>query len=164
MNSRSRFGVLRKRTGGNYFVWSLKCPRSYFEALETLISLLAEVAGVTFSDSDSAPFLKFPVSVPDPAPEILQIWESDSRLDSGCNHRSNHNLPMFLPKKWPQRLLLLPKWKNNTGSGSGFSQSFYTGSWSGSERKTQNSDGVDSGTPDPVPSLPTSLRGRGVMA
>jgi len=32
----------------------------------------AEVAGVTFSDSDSAPIPKF--LNPDPGPEIVQIW------------------------------------------------------------------------------------------
>jgi len=26
----------------------------------------------------------------------FQIWESDSCSDSGCSHRSNRNLPMFL--------------------------------------------------------------------
>ena len=51
-------------------------------------------------------------------------------------------------KKWPRRLLLLPKWKSD--SGFGFSQIFD----SGSERKTQNPGGVDSATPDPWPTLP----------
>ena len=36
---------------------------------------------------------------------------------------------------------------------SGFSQIFYSGCASGSERKTQNPAGVDAGTPDPVPPL-----------
>jgi len=70
-----------------------------------------------------------------PGPAILQIWESDSCSDSSQNHRSNRSLPTFLPKKWPRRLLLLPKWKSDSGSGSGFSQIFDSGS--GSERKTQ---------------------------
>jgi len=95
---------------------------------------------------------------PDPGPTILQIWESDSCSDSGCNHRSNRNLPMFLPRKWPHRLLLLPNWKSYSGSGSGFSQIFDSGSGSGSERKTQNPAGVDSGYPDPVPPLPYRQR------
>jgi len=56
----------------------------------------------------------------------------------------------------PQRLLLLPKWKIDSASGSGFSQIFDSGSRSGSERKTQNPAGVDSGTPDLVPSLECS--------
>jgi len=43
---------------------------------------IPEVAGVTFSDSDFAPVLKFL----NPDPEIFQIWESDS----GC-YRSNRN-------------------------------------------------------------------------
>ena len=112
-------------------------------------SWLAEVAGVTFSDS--APVPKF--LNPDPGPAILKIWESDSCSDAGYSHWSNRNLPMFLLKKWPHRLLLLPKWKSDSGSGSGFSQIFDTGSGSGSERKTQNPAGVDSGTPNPVPPL-----------
>jgi len=49
------------------------------------------VAGVTFSDSDSAPVPKFL----NPGPAILQIWESDSCSDSGYNNRSNRNLPCF---------------------------------------------------------------------
>jgi len=110
---------------------------------------LAEVAGVTFSDSDSAPVPKF--LNPDPA--ILQIWESDSCSDSGYSHRSNRNLPMFFPKKRPQRFLLLPKWKSGSGFGSGFPKIIDSGSGSGSERKTQNPAGVDSGNPDPVPPL-----------
>ena len=99
---------------------------------------------VTFSDSDFAPVPKFL----NPGPAILQIWESDSCSDSGYNHRSNRSLPMFLPKKWLHRLLLLPKWKSESGSGSGFSQIFDSGSGSGSERKTQNPAGVDSVNPD----------------
>jgi len=101
-----------------------------------------EVAGVTFSDSDSAPILKVlnpgpdSKSGPDPGPEIFQIWESDPCSDSGYNHRSNHNLPMFLLKKRPHRLLLLPKLKSDCGSGSRFSKIVDSGP--GSERKTQN--------------------------
>ena len=106
-----------------------------------------EMAGVTSSDSDSAPVPKFLNPGPDRA--ILQSWESDSRSDSGCNHRSNRNLPMYFLKKWPHRLLLLPKWKSD--SGSGFSQIFDSVSGSGSERKTQKPAGVDAGNPDPVP-------------
>ena len=78
---------------------------------------------------------------------IFQIWESDSCSDSGYSHRSKCNLPMFLLKKWPHRLLLLPKLKS--GSGTSFSQIFD----SGSERKTQNPAGADSGKPDPIPPL-----------
>ena len=59
---------------------------------------------------------------------------------------------MFL-LKWPHRLLLLPKWKSDSGSGTGFSQIFDSGSGSGSERKRQNPAGVDSGNPDPAPPL-----------
>jgi len=56
---------------------------------------------------------------------ILRIWESDSCSDSGHNRWYNRNLPMFLLKKWQHRLLLLPKWKSDPGSG--FSQIFYSG-------------------------------------
>ena len=104
---------------------------------------LSEVAGVTFSNSDSAPVPKVWNAA------TLQIWESDTCSDSGYNHWSNRNLPMFLPTKWPHRLLLLPKWKSD--SGSGFLRIF--DSWSGYERKTQNPAGVDSGKPDLVPPL-----------
>ena len=72
------------------------------------------MAGVIFSDFDSAPVQKLLNPGPDPA--ILQIWESDSYSDSGYNNPSNRNLPMCLPKKWPHRLLLLPKWKSDSGS------------------------------------------------
>ena len=54
-----------------------------------------EVAGVTFSDSDSAPVPKFLNPGPDPVATIFLIWESDSCSDYGYNHRSNRNLPMF---------------------------------------------------------------------
>ena len=89
---------------------------------------------------------------------IPQSWESFCS-DFGYNHRSNRNLPMFLPKKWPHRLLLLPKLKSDSGSGSDLSQIFDSGSQSGSERKTQNPAGVDSRTPDPVPPLVSEIRG-----
>jgi len=57
---------------------------------------ILKVAGVTFSDSDCALVPKFLSPCPDPVPEIFQIWESDSCLDSCDNHRSNRHLPMFL--------------------------------------------------------------------
>jgi len=57
-------------------------------------SFAPEVAKVTVSDSESAPVPKFL----NPGPAILQICESDSCSDSGYNHRSNRNLPMFLLK------------------------------------------------------------------
>ena len=81
-----------------------------------------------------------------PGPAIFQIWESDYFSDSDYSHRSNRDLPIFLLKKLPHRLLLLPKLKSNSGSGSSFSQVFD----SGSEKKTQNPAGVG---PDPVPPL-----------
>jgi len=73
------------------------------------ISFRTEVAGVTFSDSDSALVPKF-FSF-DPGPPIFQILESDSYSDFNYNHRSNRNLPMFLLKKWPHRLLHCRNWK-----------------------------------------------------
>jgi len=45
-----------------------------------------------FSGSDSTPVLKFS------NPEIIQIWETKSCLDSGYR-QSNRNLPMFLLNK-----------------------------------------------------------------
>ena len=59
-----------------------------------------------------------------PGAAIFQTWESDSCSDSGYNHRSNRNLPMFFLKKSSHRLLLLTKLKSDYGSGSGFSQIF----------------------------------------
>jgi len=76
---------------------------------------LPEVAGVIYSDSYSAPVPKF--LNPVPGTEIFHIWESDSCSDSGYNHQSNLNWPMFLLKKWPHRLLLLPKLKSDSGAG-----------------------------------------------
>jgi len=111
-----------------------------------------EVAGVIFLDSDPAPVPK--CSNLDPGPNIYQIWESDSCSDSGYNHRSNRNSPMFLLQKWPHRLLPLPKLKRDSGSRFCFSQIFN----SRSERKTQNPAGVDSGTPDPWPPLQQTWR------
>jgi len=111
----------------------------------------SEVAGVTFSDSDSTPVPKFLNPGPDPGPEIFLILESESCSESDYNHRSNRNLPRFLLKICPHRLLLLPRLKSDSGPGPFFSKIF--DSLSGSERKTQNPAGVDSGTPDPVPPL-----------
>ena len=71
-------------------------------------------------------------------PVIFQIWEFASCSDLGYNHRSNRNLTMFLLKKWPHRLLLLPKFKSDCGFGSRFSQIFDSGSGSGSERRAVN--------------------------
>ena len=153
LESRTRISSLYSRS----FWWSLSLEGyglDYIIARGNLdhghhISFSSEVAGVTFSDSDSAPDPKF--LNPDPGPAIFQIWESDSCSASGYNHRSNRKLPKFLLNKWPHRLLLLPKGKSDSGSGSVFSQIFDSGSWS--EWKTQNPAGVDSGNPDPVPSL-----------
>jgi len=112
---------------------------------------MPQVAGITFSDSGSAHVPKVLNPGPDPAPAIFQIWASDSCSDSGYNYWSNRNLHMFLLKKRPYRLLLLPKRKIDPGSGSGFSQIFDSGS--GSKRKSQNPAGFDSGTPDTVSPL-----------
>jgi len=81
------------------------------------------------------------------------------RLLFRCQLPSTSIQPKFtnvFPKKWPWRLLLLPKIKSD--SGSGFSLNFDTGS--GSERKTKNNVGVDSGTPDPCRD---GLRERGAI-
>jgi len=50
-------------------------------------------AGITFSDS--VPIPKFLNPAPVLGPAILQIWESDSCSDSGYNHWSNQNVPIF---------------------------------------------------------------------
>jgi len=60
---------------------------------------------------------------------------------------------MFLFKKGPYRLLLLPKLKSDSGSGSGFSQIFD----SGSERKAKNPARVDSDFLNPLPLLKDSV-------
>ena len=76
------------------------------------IRTVAEVAGVTFSDSNSAPVPK----LLNPNPEIFQIWESDSCSDSGYNHWSNRNLHTFLLKKWPHRPEVSGYWFFNSWS------------------------------------------------
>ena len=68
---------------------------------ETRQHCSSEVAGVTFSDSDSAPVPKFLNPGPARGPALLRIWESDSCSDSGYNHWTNRNLPMLLLKKRP---------------------------------------------------------------
>ena len=57
----------------------------------------SEVAGVTFSDSDSTPVPKF--LKPDPALALIQILECDSCSESGCNLRSNSDFPILLLKE-----------------------------------------------------------------
>ena len=105
-------------------------PDPYSSLMHTSAS---EVARVTFSDSNSASLPKVLNPGPDPAPAIFQIWESDTCSDSGYNHRSNRNLPMFLLKKRPRRLQLLQKLKSD--SGSVFSQNFDSVSGSGPKEK-----------------------------
>jgi len=95
----------------------------------TCVIWTVEVTGVSFSDS--APVPKFL----NPGPSIFQIWESDSCSESGYNHQSNLNLPIFLLKKWQHRLLLLPKLKNDSGP---FFPKFLTPVQIRSEGKTQN--------------------------
>ena len=70
------------------------CDRSNFMSSAGL-HYGAEVAGVTFSDSDSAPVPKCLNS--DQA--IFHILESDYCSDSSYNRRFNRNLPMFLLEK-----------------------------------------------------------------
>ena len=103
-----------------------------------------EVAGVTFSDSDSAPVPKF--LNPDPGPAIFQILKSDSR----CNHRSSRNLPMFFLKKWPFRLLLLLKLKSDPDPGLAFPKFLTPGPHPGAKEKRRILPEL---TPDPVPPL-----------
>jgi len=52
--------------------------------------------------------------------------------------------PCFYLRNIPRRLLLLPKWKSDSRSGSGFSQNFDSGF--GSKRKTQNPARFNSGS------------------
>jgi len=80
-----------------------------------------------------------------PSPIQVQCLSLDS------TKRSNRNSSMFLFKKWPHWPLLLPKL--NSDGGSVFSQNFDSGIGAGFERKKQNPVEVDSGTPDPWPSL-----------
>jgi len=63
----------------------------------------------------------------DPGPAIFQIWESDSCSDSGYSHQSHPNSAMFLLKKLPHRLLLLPKLKNDSVPGPVFHKFFTPG-------------------------------------
>jgi len=60
-----------------------------------LVHRLAEVAGVTFSDTDSVPLPKYLNPAPGPGPEIFQMSESASRSDSDYNC-GNRKLPMVL--------------------------------------------------------------------
>jgi len=55
------------------------------------------LAGVKFSDSDSAPISKF--VNPDPGRKIFQIWESESCSDSS-KYRCNRNYAMSSYNKW----------------------------------------------------------------
>ena len=64
-----------------------------------LICQRSEVAGVTFSDTDSAPLPKFL--------KFLQIWESDSCSNSS-NQRCNRKSAMFIFKHpYTERLKML---------------------------------------------------------
>jgi len=84
-----------------------------------------ELAGVTFSDSESCS--KIIESVLDS--NFFLIWDTDSCSASG-NHRCNRNSATFVIKQWhlqkPHRLLPLPKIKSDPGSGSGFFTNFLT--------------------------------------
>jgi len=93
-------------------IYSLEVGKFMYKRSRTVLHK-TEVAGVTFSDSDSVPVPKFL----NQGTSKFQIWESDCCSDSGYNHRSNHNLPMFSHKKWPHRLLLLPQLKSDSGYG-----------------------------------------------
>jgi len=63
---------------------------------------------------------------------------------------------MFSPEKWPHRLLLLQKWKSDSGPGPFFHKLLTPGPNPGT-KKTHNPSGVESGTPDPVPPLGTVM-------
>jgi len=102
----------------------------------------AEVAGVTFSDSPPVPKLW------NPGPAIFQIWESDSCSDSGYNHQSNLNLPMFLLNKWPHRLRYCRNWKVIPDPGPFFPK-FLTPDPGPKEKRRI----LPESTPDPVPPL-----------
>ena len=108
--------------------------------------ILSEVARVTFSDSDSAPVPKFL----NPGPAIFQIWESDSCSDSGYNHQSNLNLPMFKMTTQTPASAEIEKWLRIRVR---LFPNFLLRVWIRFEGKTQNPTGVNSGCPDPVPSL-----------
>jgi len=71
----------------------------------------AEVASITFSDSDSTPVSEFWNPGPDPGPPNIKIKKSDSCSDSGYNNRFSRNLLMFLLKKWSHWLLYCRNWK-----------------------------------------------------
>jgi len=96
-------------------------------------SYMPEVAGVTFSDSDSVPVTKLL------NPEIFQIWKFDSCSVSGY-HRYNRNLPIFLLKKWPRRLCYCRNWKLTPDS-CPFFHKFFTPDPGPEEKRSP--DGVD---------------------
>ena len=88
-----------------------KCNSMRPTAMSTICTW--EVAGVTFLDSNSAPFSKF-LNL---GPAIFQIWDSDSCSYSGYNHRSNRNLPMFLLRKDHTDSCHCRNWKVTPGPG-----------------------------------------------
>jgi len=107
------------------------------------------VAGVTFSDSDSAPVSKFL----NQGPAIFQIWESDSCSDCGCNHRFNRNLPMFDLKNDHTHSCYCRNWKVTPDPGPVFAKFLTTGPDPGPKEKRRI---LPESTPDPV-LLPASI-------
>jgi len=87
------------------------------------------VAGVTFSDSDSVTVPKFLIPGPQPGPAIFQFANPTLVQIPATIINPTLIFPCFY---WPHRLLLLPKFWSNSGSGSGFSQIVDSGFGSGS--------------------------------
>jgi len=67
-----------------------------------------------------------------PGPEMFQIWDFLFRIRLSS---IQPKFTMFLHKKWPHRLLLPPKLKNDSSSWSSFSHNFDSGP--SSRRKTR---------------------------
>jgi len=105
------------------------------------------VAGVTFSDSDSAPVSKFL----NPGLAIFQIWESDSCSDCGCNHRFNRNLPMFDLKNDHTHSCYCRNWKVTPDPGPFFPKFLTTGPDPGPKEKRRI-------LPESTPDGPTSSK------
>ena len=115
------------------------------------IWLSSRGAGVTVSDSDSAPVPKFW----NPSPAIFQIWVFDSCSDSGYNQQSNLNWVMFYLRIHHTDSCYCRNWKVTPGPV--FPKFLTSSPGSGSKGKTQNPARVDPGYPHPVPPLLSSF-------
>jgi len=120
---------------------------------------VAALAGVTFSDSDSAPVQKCLNPGPDPGPKFLKTWESCSGSDS-ANHRPRFSsVCAYDVYKDHEDFCYCRNLKLTPDAG---------------PKETQNLVGIDSSTPDPWPPLPpastklvlsaNSLKGRSYEA